>query len=295
MKFAILEIGSTNTKACIYEDGNIRDFGQKYIPFKDNYSDGLNENDIQTLCEFIDEVKVETKDIFAFGTSIFRKLSEAEITYFSNKIGVKFEVVSSEDEALYTVNGVINNIDYNGKLGVFIGGGGSTEIVICENKEIKDKTLFDFGVVDITKKFPELKEDKVETPFEEIFDYVDSKIDLRGNADALVLAGGDHLCYYEKTGYECENNFLYKDKNQPFLISYNQANNFDHDMLKKSWDEVRNNCVGNEGWWDGARAMRFCVNAVAKRLGAKYIIPTKINMIMGLANKIGNENVIVYN
>jgi len=34
MKFAILEIGSTNTKCYIYENGKLKNFAQKYIPLR---------------------------------------------------------------------------------------------------------------------------------------------------------------------------------------------------------------------------------------------------------------------
>ena len=37
-KFAIIEIGSTNTKAYLYENGEIKDLGFKTIEFKSNYN-----------------------------------------------------------------------------------------------------------------------------------------------------------------------------------------------------------------------------------------------------------------
>lgn len=38
MKFGIIEVGSTNTKAYVYDDGILTNLGSKYIAFKNNYN-----------------------------------------------------------------------------------------------------------------------------------------------------------------------------------------------------------------------------------------------------------------
>jgi len=295
MKFGILEIGSTNTKAFIYRNGELKNYGQKHIAFKDNYTDKLSESDIDYLCNFINEIKNDVDKIYAFGTSIFRKISDQEQEEFADKLrkkfNVDFKVVSADDEAKYTVDGVISNIDYEGKLAVVIGGGGSTELIITENKKVVKKVLLDFGAMDITKTFPELKDDKVTTDFNTILSYVSKKVrNIDIDADVLVLAGGDYIYFYQNADYKMENNHLYKDENQPYLLTFDRLDFYDHDILTKSLNEIKAKCVGNENWWNGARGMRFCMNAVARELNAKYIIPTKINMIIGLTNDILNKN-----
>jgi len=291
--FAILEIGSTNTKAYIYKDEILSDYGQRYIAFKSNYAtnNALLESDIEELYSFIDKIKKEVKTIYAFGTSIFRKLTKEELTLFTNNIQkeyqVDFRMVSADEESLYTVKGVINNIDYDKKMAVVIGGGGSTEIAIIDNKEIIKKINLDFGAMDITDAYPELKEDTVKTDFNEILEYTMKKIpEIEDNVDALVLAGGDYIYFYQNADYQMEDNFLYQDQNQPYLLTFESLNEYDYDILSKSLDEIKSRCSGNEAWWNGARGMRFCMNAVARRLNAQYIIPTKINMIIGLTNEI---------
>jgi Exopolyphosphatase len=294
--FAILEIGSTNTKAYIYRNGDLEDYGQKFIAFKNNYSINkkLLESDIQELYKFIEEIKKEVSDIYAYGTSIFRKLDNDELENFKldleNKNGVAFKVVSADEESYFTVKGVMANIDYDKRMAVVIGGGGSTEIAIIDNKEIINKINLDFGAMDITNSFPELKEDKVETDFDLILNHALDKISgLEDYSDILVLAGGDYIYFYQKAEYEMEDNFLYTDDNQKYLLEFDKLNFYDHDILTKSLDDIKKKCVGNENWWDGARGMRFCMNAVARKLNSKYIIPTKINMIIGLVDEIINN------
>lgn len=50
----------------------------------------------------------------------------------------------------------------------------------------------------------------------------------------------------------------------------------DQDILTKSLDKIKEKCPDNIAWWDGARGMRFCINAVARNINAKYIVPTRI-------------------
>lgn len=293
MKFGIIEIGSTNTKAFIYDNGDLNDLGTRYIAFKNNYNinNCLLENDIDTLYNFIKEIKKEVKEIYAFGTSIFRKISEYEQIDFTKKLkeifDVDFKIVSADEESYYTVSGVINNIDYNKKMAVVIGGGGSTEVAIIENKQIVNKVNLDFGAMDITDAYPELKEDIVKTDFNEIINYTIGLIDtLNDQADILVLAGGDYIYFYEKAKYEMQDNFIYVDINQPYLLDYDTLNKYDKDILIKSLDKIKEENIDNQNWWNGARGMRFCMNAVAIKLQSKYIVPTRINMIMGLVDEI---------
>lgn len=296
MKFGILEIGSTNTKAYIYEDENLKNLGSRYIAFKNNYNLGneLLKSDIEDLYTFIKELKKDVDKIYAFGTSIFRNISKEESDEFGQKLkelfDIDFKIVTADEESKYTVEGVIGNIDYYNKMAVVIGGGGSTEIAIIENKEIIKKVNCDFGAMDITAKFPDLTNDKATTSFDEILNYTLNLIDdINEDVEVLVLAGGDYIYFYETVGYDMEKNSIYEDPNQPYLIPFEKLNEYDKDILTKSLEEIKSRCPNNVAWWNGARGMRFCMNAVARKLNAKYILPTRINMLIGLANELKNK------
>jgi len=296
MKFEIIEIGSTNTKAYIYTDDKLTDLGLKHIEFKSNYAANgfLLESDINLLISFINDIKAQVDNIYAYGTSIFRKISQQEKDDFTDKLkalNVKFKVVSADEENEYTVKGVIEKIDYYGKMAVVIGGGGSTEIAIIDNKKIIKKINLDFGAIDITNKFSELKNDVAKIKFEEILKYTTDLIGkLNDRVDILVLAGGDYIYFYQKAGYKMGKNIIYQDDNQPYLLDFDTMNGYDMDILSKSLDDIKKQNSDNSGWWDGARGMRFCMNAVARGLKAKYIIPTKINMLIGLASEISKKD-----
>lgn len=143
-----------------------------------------------------------------------------------------------------------------------------------------------FGVVDITNKFDSLKEDIPTVTFDEVYNYIESLIgNLDISADVLILAGGDHLYWYNNAGYELLNNELYLSDNQKYMITMDMNDKYDRNALVTSLDRVRHNS-DNPKWFDGSRAMKVITNLISHKVNAKYIIPTKINMEDGLKNKI---------
>jgi exopolyphosphatase/guanosine-5'-triphosphate,3'-diphosphate pyrophosphatase len=103
--------------------------------------------------------------ICAVGTSALRdaKNREAFINYISERTGIRIELFSGDDEALWT---------YRGGISEFIGtaetysvvdiGGGSTEIIIGNANEIIEKTSIDLGSVRLTERI--LKDSPPEIP-----------------------------------------------------------------------------------------------------------------------------------
>ena len=289
--FGIIEIGSNNTKTHIYEDEKLVYENTTTIEFKKNYKieNKINDNDVNLLYNVINNALNYTKNINIYGCSIFRNISKEELKEINNqlnyKYGLKIEVVSQEDEANYTALGCYNDIDYKGNIFVFIGGGGSTELIFVNNKKIIDKKYYNFGVVDITNKFDTLKNDIPDCSFNDVYNYVSELInDINIKADVLILAGGDHLYWYNNAEYKLLDNTLYKNDKQKYMITANMSDNYDRNALETSLDRIRENS-DNPKWFDGSRAMKVINNMILHKIDAKYIIPTKINMEDGLIMK----------
>ena len=289
--FGIIEIGSNNTKTHIYEDEKLVYENTTTIEFKKNYKieNKINDNDVNLLYNVINNALDYTKNINIYGCSIFRNISKEELKEINNqlnyKYGLKIEVVSQEDEANYTALGCYNDIDYKGNICVFIGGGGSTELIFVNNKKIIDKKYYNFGVVDITNKFDTLKNDIPDCSFNDVYNYVSELInDINIKADVLILAGGDHLYWYNNAEYKLLDNTLYKNDKQKYMITANMSDNYDRNALETSLDRIRENS-DNPKWFDGSRAMKVINNMILHKIDAKYIIPTKINMEDGLIMK----------
>lgn len=289
-RFAIVEIGSTNTKTHVYENEQVIFENTATIEFKKNYKNSeIDKTDLEKLCTVIEKALSFTKNIHIYGCSIFRNISIQELDeinkQFISKYNLKIEVVSQEDEAKLTANGCFENIDYDKTMCIFIGGGGSIELIFVKNSEIMDKKFYNFGVVDITKKFPSLKDDIPECTFDEVYNYINLLInDELTKAEVLILAGGDHLYWYNNAGFNLLENTLYSAKNQKYLITREMSDAYDRTAYTTSLNRIRERS-DNPLWFDGSRAMKAITNLVSHKIDAKYIIPTKINMEDGLKNK----------
>lgn len=289
---AIIEIGSNNTKTHIYNGEDLIFDSNMTIEFKKHYLEEncINENDLKKLDNVIEKAFEYTENVHIYGCSIFRNMTKEELekinTIINDKYGVKIEVVSQEDEANFTALGCYNNIDYSGNMCIFIGGGGSTELVFVNNNKVVGKKYYDFGVVDVTKKFSSLRNDVPDCTFDEVYNYIDTLIgDLDMNADVMVLAGGDHLYWYNNARYKLDENALYNSPNQKYMITIENSNKYDRDALVTSLDKIRANS-DNPLWFDGSRAMKVTTNLISNKINAKYIIPTKINMEDGLRSML---------
>ncbi len=286
--FAIIEIGSNNTKTHIYKDEEVIYDNTTTIEFKKNYKkeNKVNEEDLNKLYKVIEISLNYTKNINIYGCSIFRNISKEELSKINKNLNDKFnleiQVVSQEDEANYTAIGCYNDIEYNGNICVFIGGGGSIELIFVNNKKIIDKKYYNFGVVDVTNKFDTLKNDIPSCSFSDVYNYVNQLIDdINIKADVLILAGGDHFYWYNNAGYNLIENTLYKNENQKYMLTTEMNDNYDKDALVTSLDKIRANS-DNPKWFDGSRAMKVITNLVSHKINAKYIIPTRINMEDGI-------------
>ena len=293
--FAIIEIGSYNTKTHVYKNGKTIYDNNTTIKLKSNYKENgkICDKDIDELINIIKKAKKYTDNVHVYGCSIFRNITDKELKEVNDKVyketGFIVEVVSQEDEAYYTALGCYSNVDYDGNICVFIGGGGSIELIFVKNKKVIDKKFYNFGVVDVTNKFESLKEDIPTCTFDEVYNYIDKLVtDIKIKADILILAGGDHFYWYNNAGYKLLNNKVYKEPNQKKMITIEMSDKYDRDALVTSLDKIRNNS-DNPSWFDGSRAMKVITNFISHKVEAKYIIPTAINMEDGIKTKINNK------
>jgi len=294
----IIEVGSTNTKSYFY-NGVVSEVGLITIEFKNNYkiNGKLLENDIKSLVDYVNSFKSYNADIHVYGTSIFRDLNDEEflafVKLFASETNVNFNVVTADMENEFTVYGVIGDNDYNGRFAVMIGGGGSTELAIVENKIIIEKHNFSFGAMDVMNRFPDINEDSASTYFSEMVDDTVNRCAAPENkAATLVLAGGDYLRFYLTLGYPLEKNILYEDVNQPYMMDIKTMEECDRDFFyNRSLTDIQNKDVEYKKWWSGGtRGMRICVHAISTILETEYIIPSKISMVYGIIEKLKSKS-----
>jgi exopolyphosphatase/guanosine-5'-triphosphate,3'-diphosphate pyrophosphatase len=113
--------------------------------------------------ETCDSFRVDT--ICAVGTSALRDARNREefITYINERIGMPIEILSGDDEALWTYRGGISEFAGRAETYSVVDiGGGSTEIIIGDWAGITSKISIDLGSVRITERI--LKDSPPEIP-----------------------------------------------------------------------------------------------------------------------------------
>lgn len=291
MEKLIIEVGSTVTKVDLYDGEKVENVEEKTIWFKKHYKENnrLNINDIEELIKLVKEKKEEYENIYVCGTSVFRALDEeskkAFLDFFLENTGVEFHIISQDEETIYTVIGATKNIKQ--KVGVFIGGGGSTEIAVCENGKIIEMANTKMGVMDVMDKFPDLSEDIATTDVETVRNFIKEKLNLPQNkVDILILAGGGHLKFALNSGINYESNTLFKDEDEPIMMSIETRKKDTQKYFKEiSLDKIRNR-VSDPKWWYATRAMTAFVLEAAENMDVKYIVPTNIPMIYGIIKEL---------
>ncbi len=290
MEKVIIEVGSTNTKIDIYDGKEVKRLDEITILFKKNYKENhaIKKSDLKALIDKVLEIKEKYQHIFVCGTSIFRDMpveqAEAFKQEFKNKTTLDFNIISQEQENEYTVLGATRFT--NQKTCVFVGGGGSTEISIYDNNEIVESKGTQLGVMDIMSIFPDLDNDIAKTSLEEVMEYIESRLNVPNTkADILILAGGGHELFARESGVKYETNNLYEDANAPIMMDIETRISETKRYFEEiSLDEIKSR-VDNPAWWCATRAMCAFVLVVAKKIDAKYIVPTNLSMVYGLLEK----------
>jgi hypothetical protein len=296
-KIGIIEVGSTNTKGYICEGENVEEIPFINIEFKKNYKEEnkIAEVDKQKLYNYTNKIKENVSKVYVYGTSIFRNLNPEEreqfLKEFKQKTNSEFNIVSSQKENEYTVFGAINNINYDGNIAVMIGGGGSTEIAICNNNKIIEMANTNFGVVDTFEKFSDLNNEFAYSNRDEIVTYIIDNLNKpKMEADILILAGGNYILCYNSANYPIEKNTIYSDEKQPYMISKEKRDEYDLEYYYNiNLNDMRKYTPDNPNWWNGTRVMCSFAKAVSDITKSKYIIPTSINMVYGIIAEIYNN------
>ncbi|HEX9756626.1 MAG TPA: Ppx/GppA phosphatase family protein [Nitrospiria bacterium] len=166
--------------------------------------DGMNRS-IQALKEFCGVLRdFSVKEVAVVGTSALRSSNNQE--FFLKKVdqetGLKIEVISGEEEAKRTFDGIVFGSEgIEGEFCVLDIGGGSTEIIIGRKKEIENLKSLYLGVVSLTERYlksdpiqqkevQELREEIIELLKEIPFLYQrESQFDLIGTAGTLTTLG----------------------------------------------------------------------------------------------------------
>lgn len=149
---------SNNILTKLYEAQEIPRLG------KDLYKTGMiSHESFQKVSEIFNRYVSVSKEycsekIFAFGTSALRdaKNSTEFIDFIEKSMGIRIRIITGKEEAKYSYEGAVFDLEKNKSYAVLDIGGGSTEICYRERNEISSVS-FDIGAVRLFEHNQDLK------------------------------------------------------------------------------------------------------------------------------------------
>ncbi|WP_432401965.1 exopolyphosphatase [Wukongibacter sp. M2B1] len=165
-KIGIIDIGSNSVRLVLVRIGKKGSF-RIFNDVKESVRLGMGMDDnlelklsrieaaiktlkmFKSMCDatFVDE-------IIAVATAAVRKAKNK--SYFlervKNEIGIDIKVLDGKEEAFFAYWGVINSIDVDKGLIMDIGGG-STELILVENRKISNSISLPFGSINLAQNF----------------------------------------------------------------------------------------------------------------------------------------------
>lgn len=166
LKIAVIDIGSNTIRLVLYrysKDTGLHEFGnikkvarlRKYILSNGEMSEegiSLLKDTLISFKEILEDYQVDT--VKAVATAAIRQASNNQeiLSRMKKETGIKIDLLSDEEEAYYGYLAVAHSMDTPSAVTVDIGGG-STEITLFIDKELKHSISFPFGTVSLKQNF----------------------------------------------------------------------------------------------------------------------------------------------
>ncbi len=291
-KKILIDVGSSTVKVYELSTDSPKLKVSRSIPFKDNFDPdkGISEENKKELYELISEVKNKypKSKIKLYATALYRKLSPKTkrefIDEFFQKTGLFFNVIEHDLENFYLQAALIGKYkDAEEPILLINIGGGSTELVVMFGREAVETKNIEVGVGTILTKFEGINEKVSKVALEKVVEFVKEKLPPLQNKVKLAFYSGGELTYMQLAGYKLQDNKLFRDKNHPSLISFNEFaqrnkeifNNVDLAKLEALMPD-------NPRWMHGARACSALAQAICEKYEIQTIIPSNSNLIDGV-------------
>lgn len=141
----------------LYEAQRIPRLG-KGVDSNRNINDEAASRVIEALTDYkqiLESSYPEVKDVIVTATSAVRDASNRDefLRKIKSETGFDVRLLSGDEEAEWTAAGALSALNNTRPSLIIDIGGGSTELVLCENGEISDSYSFDIGSVRFTERF----------------------------------------------------------------------------------------------------------------------------------------------
>ncbi len=200
-----IDLGS-NTLRCITYDCDTKEWGDEYeaivktaqnLHVSKSISDDAVQRVIVAIKEAQKKLDFASHEVHAVTTEAMRQAvnSGSVLDEIFVKTGLRFQIISGDDEARFTTKAVKNRLDIlalsSSSFALVDIGGGSTEIIFYEDGRITSKS-FNIGIVtlsDISDNIQEI-EQNLELLLLPVKEYINAYYTLRKKPDVFVQTAG---------------------------------------------------------------------------------------------------------
>lgn len=173
-RFGVIDLGSNSVRLNIvqvYDNGayNLLDQAKVMVRLSENLQ-GDGQLKAEPMERTIHAVKLfkkllnahEVKCVIAVATAAVRIASNGELFLkrLKEETEIEFQIISGHQEAYYDYLGAVNTLDLDNYVMIDIGGG-STEIALIENRQLKESISLPFGSVILTEVFMDTPDRKI--------------------------------------------------------------------------------------------------------------------------------------
>lgn len=143
----------------VLDEQNVVGLGKGLGPERGLFRPDRMEAAMAVLRDYADRavaLGLRPEDILAVATSASRRAMNAASFYEDvlRKTGIRVQVISGEDEATYTWRGSLGGMELPvGTLMVVDPGGGSTEVITGEGRQLRTRCSLEIGTVRLTEMF----------------------------------------------------------------------------------------------------------------------------------------------
>jgi len=291
MQRILIDIGSSTVKVYKYSKNKLDLILQRSLYFKDGFDPeiGISQKNKKELFELLEKIKEENKNIpiNLYATGIFRNLSsETKINFIDEvflRTGLYFNIIDQDLENFYLEMALVGKCNLKEPVLLLNIGGGSTELVVMYGKEAIERLNFNFGVGKIISDFPKINENFSKIKLEKIIEYVKNLLSPLKNKPRIAFYTGGELTYMKLTNYHLKKNYLFEDKDHPFLIEFEDFKKKNKEIFEKiSLKELVNLMPENPKWMQGARPCSAIAQAICEKYNIQKIIPSDSNIINGI-------------
>lgn len=242
MLYSVVDVGSNTVRLVTYEtDG--KNYKTVYTDFRalglisEIENNKLADGAIEKLCQTLLLFKTNSPDgaeFTAFATAFMRVIDNAQdvVEKIKSITGIELEILSEEQEALYSFAGITRSLEETSGIAADFGGG-SCEFIKFSDSLPTEYASLPFGCVKLAKMFVHSDVFPTLDEMKKIRNYVQKQLSTLPwikKSPTLVLTGGTARAFAQMNNFHCNTNLRlsnYLFTKESFAELYNVFTTFD--------------------------------------------------------------------